>query len=239
MLRRHQWLCASLLGTGLTLTGPAHGQEIEGGTMIGAGPGRVHCDRCANIPPGVQPAPPGTYVNKFIHVQAAKAETDDFVLYKHMWFNGGTELGPLGRYQLDLITRRLPTVPFPVVIETSKDDQLDSQRRGVIVALLRARGFTDPDRVIVAYPIAEGLRGDEAVLVYNGLINLGAGLGGGGFGPGGLGGLGGLGFPGFGLGTGFGGLGVPGLGFNPGFGGLGAFNPAFSTLGGGRIGPPP
>jgi hypothetical protein len=194
---------------------------------MGGGPGgasvRSHaCDRCPNIPPGVQPAPPGTYVNKFIKIQAGKAETDDFVIYKHMWYRGGTQLGPLGRYQLDLITHRLSTVPFPVVIETNKDDTLDAARRDVIVALLQARGFTDPDRVIVAYPIAEGLHGDEGFRIYNGLIGVGAvgagfgtpgAFGFGGFPGGGFGGFGGFGFGGpFG-----GGVGIPGT---AGFGGI-------------------
>src|SRR5947209_19690061 len=111
--------------------------ESMGGGAGGASVRSHACDRCPNIPPGVQPAPPGTYVNKFIKIQAGKAETDDFVIYKHMWFRGGTQLGPLGRYQLDLITRRLATVPFPVVIETNKDDTLDGARRDVIVALLQ------------------------------------------------------------------------------------------------------
>src|SRR5260370_3298413 len=88
-----------------------------------------HCtDNCANIPKGAQPAPNGTYVNKFIEVQSNLAEADDFVFYKHMWFMGGTTLGPLGRYQLDLMARRLPNEPFPVVIETSKNDAVDEAR---------------------------------------------------------------------------------------------------------------
>ena len=67
----------------------------------------------------------GTYINKIIQIQDSKAEMDDFVIYKHMWYMGGTQLGPLGRYQLDLIAKRLPTVPFPVVVATSKNDGLD------------------------------------------------------------------------------------------------------------------
>lgn len=212
MTQQRKLLVAGLLGFGLSCNAASAG------------------DRCPNIPPGTQPAPPGTYVNKFIHIQAGKAETDDFVLYKHMWFRGGTELGPLGRYQLDLITRRLATVPFPVVIETSKDDKLDADRRDVIVSLLNARGFTDPDRVIVAYPIAEGLLGVESFRIYNGLIGTGT------LGGGGLGGLGGVG-PGFG---GFGGGGfLTGGGFNPfvGSSGFGFGTTGFGTLGGGTTFP--
>jgi hypothetical protein len=172
-------------------------------------------DNCATIPKGAQPAPLGTYVNRWIDLQQTKAESDDFVLYKHMWYHGGTTLGPLGMYQLDLISRRLPGVPFPVVIETSKNDKLDEQRREVVAALLAMRGLNDPTRVIIAYPIAEGLFGDEAPRVYNGLIGLRSFYGGGVFGGFGTG---------FGnnfFGNNFGGFG----GAFGGFGGFGGFNP--------------
>jgi hypothetical protein len=188
---------------------------------------RWYCvNNCANIPKGALPAPPGTYVNKFIEIQSGIAEADDFVLYKHMWFKAGTELGPLGRYQLDLISRRLARVPFPVVVETSMNDSLDQQRREIIVSLLAARGFTDPSRVVVAFPQAEGLYGDEAPRLYNRLLF--GGPFGGGFGAGGLGGFGG------GLG-GFGGIGGFGGGLG-GFGGIGGFGGGLGGFGGGGFG---
>lgn len=124
-----------------------------------------HIDNCATIPPGAQPAPVGTYVNQFIKVQDTNAEADDFVLYKHMWYMGGTTLGPLGRYQLDLISKRLGSTPFPVVIATSKNDELDEARRETVIRHLAMRGINDPSRVIVAFPVAEGLTGEEAVII--------------------------------------------------------------------------
>jgi hypothetical protein len=201
MNAKRLWLHAWVVGAGLACPS----------TLLATGNGPItRCiDNCATIPPGAQPALCGTYVNQFIHIQETKAEMDDFVLYKHMWFRGGTELGPLGRYQIDMIVKRLPGVPFPVVIETSKNESLDNARRETIVTMLAARGLTDKSRIIVAYPQAEGLYGDEAPLIYNGLLRGaanrgGAGGVGGGFGNfGGFGGLGGGGFGG--LGGGFGG----------------------------------
>lgn len=131
----------------------------------------LRMDNCATIPKGAQPAPPGTYVNLFIKVQETNAETDDFVIHKHMWYKGGTELGPMGRYQLDQIVRRLPEVPFPVVIATSANDALDEARREVIINCLAARGIADPSRVIIAFPIAEGLYGEEAPRVERGIMS--------------------------------------------------------------------
>ena len=81
-------------------------------------------DNCATIPPGALPALPGTYVDRFINTQDTLAETDDFVIYKHMWYMGGKELGPYGKYVLDMIVHRLPSVPFPVSRKHAADVNL-------------------------------------------------------------------------------------------------------------------
>jgi hypothetical protein len=216
MLSLRHWLLTGCAAAGMCCISQVHaGDFLNHGCVCGQLSGNH--DPCANIPPGTQPAPPGTYLNKIFKTQYALAEMDDFVFYRHMWLNNGTELGPLGRYMLDLITRRLPTVPFPVVIETSRDnDRLDTVRRDVILSLLAARGFSDPKRVIVGYSNAEGLNGDEVFRVYNGIVgvndpqrqqNQGQGQGGaGGFfgGPGFNNGGAGAGFGGFGGGAGLG-----------------------------------
>jgi hypothetical protein len=205
MTLRWKWLPGCLLGVSLAL--PSAGAQEKNSWCILK-------DNCATIPKGAQPAPPGYYVNRFIAVQTGIAEQDDFVIYKHMWYRAGTQLGPLGNYQLDLISRRLPTVPFPVVIETTKDDSLDAQRREIIIGLLSARGFNDPSRVIVAFPIAEGLFGSESTRIAIQLLFGGSASSLGGLGGGGGGGFGGGGFGG----GGFGGGGFGGGGFGGGFG---------------------
>jgi hypothetical protein len=156
-------LCGWLVGAGLTCSGDA----------LASGKHWLCVDNCSTIPPGAQPAPPGYYLHKIMDIQDSNAEADDFVIYKNMWYRGGKELGPLGKYQLDLMARRLPTTPFPVVIATSKNDELDEARREVIVALLAMRGFTDPTRVIVAFPVAEGLYAEDAARVANALFRTG------------------------------------------------------------------
>src|SRR5262245_1682267 len=121
MTLRRRLFCGSLLAAGLVWPAAV---RADGG-WFGCCKHWLHIDNCATIPPGALPAPLGTYVNAFINTQETNAEADDFVIYKNMWYRGGTALGPLGRYQLDLIARRLPTTPFPVVIATSKNDELD------------------------------------------------------------------------------------------------------------------
>ncbi|MCS7016988.1 MAG: hypothetical protein NZM42_12825 [Gemmatales bacterium] len=183
-------------------------------------------DNCSTIPPGAIPAPVGTYLHKFIDLQAAKAEADDFVIYNYEWYLGGRDLGPFGRYHLNEIARRLPSVPFPVVVEPSLDYELNEARRQVIIDYLAQYGVPNPqDRVIIAFPQAGGLYGDEAeIRSYLFLLNS---FGWGQFGGfGGFGGLGGFGFGGLGFGRfGFGRFGL--------FGGLGGFGGRGGFFGGG------
>jgi hypothetical protein len=185
MTRKSRFIHGALVGAALASWGQAQAGD-------GCGWCKQHwlrVDNCATIPKGAQPAPVGTYVHMFMKIQETNAEADDFVIYKHMWYKGGTELGPMGRYQLEQICRRLPTVPFPVVVATSQNDHLDEMRRETVVRLLASRGMLDPTRVIVAYPIAEGLIGEEGPRVLQGILNTG-------YGNPYYGGFGGPGFPG-------------------------------------------
>jgi hypothetical protein len=208
-----RWIHSLVLGAGLAST-----------SLLNAGERCLYpfrcIDNCSTIPPGAQPAPLGTYMNRIIHIQETKAEMDDFVIYKHMWYRAGKELGPYGKYVLDMIAHRLPSVPFPVVVETAKNEELDEARREIIINLLAQRGILDPSRVIVAFSQAEGLYGDEAPTLYQ--LMLAARFFGafGGFG----GGIGGFGS--FGFGGGFGGIGGLGLGSTAGGGGGGNFGVA-------------
>lgn len=177
------WIAGCLLGATLAATGAARAQGCgAGGCGLGGANPWWRIDNCSSIPRRAQPAPAGTYINRWTHLQGAKAEMDDFVIYQNMWFKGGTELGPHGLYWLDLIANRLPRTPFPVVIETSRNDRLDEARREVLITLLERRGLTDPTRVIVAFPIAEGLIGPDAQRIGAAYLSGGGGAGFGGFG---------------------------------------------------------
>ena len=170
-----------------------------------------HIDNCATITRGAIPQPYGWFVHQWQNAQAAKAEADDFVIYKHEWFKGGTQLGPYGHYHLQQIIKRLPSVPFPVLLEAESQDPVRNEmRRAVIVNALVQAGYADPQaRVVLGIPEAGGLYGDEAPRIYqmmlirqNPFMMM---FGGGGFG-GGFGGFGGLNtVPGGGTYGGFGG----------------------------------
>jgi hypothetical protein len=212
LFRRTLWtLPASLLVAG----------SLSGCNSCGCGGGlldrsleRTHCDKCATITPGAIPEPNGAHVRRFQDTQAGKAEADDFIFYQNEW--RGKDLGPYGQYHLSRVIPRLPTVPYPIVVQISIDPALNEARRGVIIAALANAGIADaPSRVIVAYPEVEGLDGAEAERIYlESLQNYGGyGNQGGSFGNfgrnfGGYGGMGGLG--GFGGGR-FGGFGLFGF----------------------------
>jgi hypothetical protein len=153
-----------LVGLGLAL--PA----LISGCASCDGPG---LDRCPSIPPGAMPQPPGAFVQRLDTMQIDKAEADDFVIYKHEWYMGGKELGPYGRYHLQLIARRLPSVPFPVMIQVAEDAALNEARRKAVVQMLQSAGLTDAEqRVVLGYPEAEGLYGEEAEQAYQRMIQL-------------------------------------------------------------------
>ena len=151
-----------------------------------------------------KPAPLGSYLYGWRDAQAIAAEADQFVIYRQEWYLDGTKPGPYGSYHLQRIVERLPSVPFPVIIEVDmRDEKINLARKTFVVNQLLAAGITDaPARVIVGYPRAEGLFGDEAARIF--LQRFGAGQTGGTMGTGG-GAYGGAGFgvPGGGLMGGF------------------------------------
>jgi hypothetical protein len=156
--------------------------------------------------PVPMPAPLGTYVNGWHEAQVVGAQADQFVIYRQEWFQDGTKPGPYGSYHLQRITQRLASVPFQVIIEVDlRDEKINLARKTFVVSQLLAAGIADAQtRVVVGYPRAEGLYGDEAgrifLLRYSGSQT----------GVGGAGGYGG--------GSSFGsGIGIPGGGLMGGF----------------------
>jgi hypothetical protein len=137
--------------------------------------------------------------------------------------------------------KRLPFVPFPILIQAhTLDGHLNEQRRCNIVQALQLNGIPDAEqRVVLGFPEAEGLYGDEAPRIYAQMISEQTGFnllqgGSGAFGNNffnnfGFGGAGG--FNNFGGIGGFGNFGAGGFnnfgggGFNNNFGG--GFNRGF------------
>ncbi len=125
-------------------------------------------DRCADIPCGAIPQPPGTYSCQWQTAQKLRAEQDKFVIYQYEWFQGGDHLGPDGRRHAEAIARQLASVPFPVIVEKSDDSKLNDKRREQVIVALASLGAADAERrVVLGYSEAEGLAGTEAVRLGN------------------------------------------------------------------------
>ncbi len=177
----------------------------------------IGADRCAAFKPGSMPQRTGTYTCQWQTAQMDRAEAGKYVIYPSEWYMGGKTLGPDGRYHLKRMAHDLPHVPYPVVVASADDDELNEARREAVVGQLANAGFEDADqRVIVDRPEGEGLSGPEAARFGanrmfgrppggfgGGAGGGGGGLGGGGGGLGG-GGMGGGGFGGGGMGGGMG-----------------------------------
>jgi hypothetical protein len=112
--------------------------------------------------------PLGSYVNDWYAAQATAAAADQFVIYRHEWFEDGVTLGPYGNYHLQRIIEHLPGVPFQVVIQVDEvRDKINQARKTTIVNRLLAAGIADAAaRVIIGYPRAEGLFGDPAAQIF-------------------------------------------------------------------------
>jgi hypothetical protein len=181
-------------------------------------------DKCSTIPPGAIPAPNGSYVRAFQQVQRENAALDKFVIYLNEWYMGGTELGPWGRNHVALIAKRLPMTKYPVIIQASPQDDLNAVRQQRIIAHLIELGQADAaSRVVVGFPEAVDLDGNEAPRIYQQMLTPQYGYGRSPYGSGNFGNYGGSSFGSFG---GFGGMGYGGIGyggFGSGFGGMGLF----------------
>lgn len=154
-----------------------------------------HVDNCSDVPADAIPLPIGTYTRTHFNRQNAKAEADDFVIYWNHFQENSAMLSPFGSQQLLLIAKRLPYAPYPVVIQVEKNPDLGRARREEVVAFLTNAGIANAqERVIMGWPGAEGLYGEEAERIFQQLPL--AGGGGGGFGGFGFGGgfVGGFGY---------------------------------------------
>lgn len=190
--------------------------------------------------PGQEPSLNGTSVNAWYEEHARRAEADDFTIHLNEWYMGGMDLGPYGLHHLGTMIRRLPQVPFPIIISPHLDSAMNEQRRRLVVQTLEQQGIGDAEqRVAIAYPQAEGLYGEEGVYVYYDMFQNRSGYNGnGGFGSssrrggGAFGGLG-NGLGGFGNGGGGGGYGGYGSGYGGFGGGYGGFGGGYGAYGGG------
>jgi len=129
------------------------------------------------------------------------------VIYQYEW-QAENQLSPFGQRHFEGLVDRLNSEPEQILVETSGNSELDAKRRELLVTALAKREVPTADqRVIVSYPVAEGLDGREAQRASMGYFGSGQGAGGlTGNGQNALGGAGGIN-------TGTGGIGGGSTGF--------------------------
>jgi len=120
------------------------------------------------MPPYDRPFPLGQVSDAFWETQQTNAEAADFIMYDYEFVETSAILNPLGREHMTQIARRLPQVPFPIVIEMSEKTndpkenrerlQIDETRRANVVMWLQKFYADDPtmdpeqiaNRVVIA-----------------------------------------------------------------------------------------
>ncbi len=175
------------------------------------------CRRANDFCPDAIPVNPGTYVNNWNSAMRCAAKSDEFLVSRNAWFNGGTELGPEATRNVQHLASRIATQSHDLLLEqepvlptyqetlaaaTTRTQQLNTARRSAVVAALRSGGVVDAEqRVHATSPPPVGVRGIEAPRVFQQLFqggnrggqggqNAGGGRGGMGGGGGGGGGRG-------------------------------------------------
>ncbi|MCA9058177.1 MAG: hypothetical protein KDA85_06745 [Planctomycetaceae bacterium] len=129
------------------------------------------------------------------HTMETNAEAADFILYRYEFVDNSSELTPYGRDHIQEIAARMPSAPFPVLVErtiNNSDPELDQIRRDLVVQVLTDLGNPDADqRTVVSQPYGDGINSMEGEFDYSrfrGTRGFGGNFGGGQSGSGGGGG---------------------------------------------------
>ncbi len=138
---------------------------------------RTQCKRylqeCAlGFPEEFNEWPLGSALYAHGRTQVGNGNAARMVFYHYDFVEGSGQLNVRGRDKLAKIGQLLPATFYPVVIErTPTTPGLDEQRRATILAQLSASRFpVPPERVLIGPPIAAGLTGFEAIIVYGNQI---------------------------------------------------------------------
>lgn len=156
------------------------------------------CWRRSNAIP--QTLPLGSTLRAHDQVMQTNAEAADFIFHRHDFVTQTAHLTPDARDKVVEIASRMPSTPFPVIIERSANNsnpELDALRRNIVATILTDFGNQDAQqRTIVATPYGPGYTSRRAELMYYQHIGVGNNFNnnngnGGTFGGGTVGGFGG------------------------------------------------
>ena len=165
-IQKKHWILSVLtlavLGASIVSAGfPCNNCCGNGGLFGGSGKSKPA------MPPYDRPFPLGHVTDAFWETQQTNAEAADFIMYDYEFVEKTATLNPMGRDHMTQIARRLPHVPFPIVIEMSEKTndpeknielmQIDETRRANVVNWLQKFYADDPNfaeqivnRVVIA-----------------------------------------------------------------------------------------
>jgi len=99
------------------------------------------------------------------HMMETNGEASDFVIHRNEFVDNSSELTPYGRDHIAEIAARMPSAPFPVLVQRSinnADPELDQIRRDVVVRVLTDLGNPDASqRTVVSQPYSNGINSME------------------------------------------------------------------------------
>jgi hypothetical protein len=119
-----------------------------------------------------EPAPFGTSVYTAYLTHVVNGDAARMVLYDYDFVGHTAALNTHGQDQVAKIASMLPRNGFPVIVErTPSNPELAEARRLAVLTQLGRGGVTvPPERVVIGAPIANGLRGAEAEIIYQNLL---------------------------------------------------------------------
>ena len=104
------------------------------------------------------------------HTMETNGEASDFVIYRNEFVDNSTQFAPYGRDHIMEIAARMPSTPFPVIVQRSdnnSDPELDAARRDLVVRVLTDMGCQDAQqRTVVSQPYNDGINSLEAEQDY-------------------------------------------------------------------------
>ena len=130
--------------------------------------GRVCDDRCSPLWRGCfEVRRPGSDLYHHMNAQVMNGLAAQMILYRYDFLdeqgNEVVSLSRRGKAQLDKIVKRWETYGSPIVIEPTRHEQLDQQRRDEVLRQVSEWGIqVEPEMVVVGRPNPAGLAGPEA-----------------------------------------------------------------------------
>ena len=104
------------------------------------------------------------------HTMETNGEASDFVLHRNEFVDDSSELSPYGRDHIMEMAARMPSTPFPVLVQRSSNNsnpELDAARRELVVRVLTDLGVPDAEkRTVVSQPYSDGINSLEAEQDY-------------------------------------------------------------------------